>query len=180
MVKEGDVIPRNQGCANKVPGGTLLLTAPMEIEDPSFTRLIVRVTYKTKAEGDLNCPHGIVMDRRGAAPMLLVADRTNKRLQYFTLDGKFHSFAGGVKSPCHFDQFKNGDLLVPDLEARVTLLDKKNNVILHLGEDDSGKEQGGCDQRLDANQLAAQHLLCQRALEIGRYGRALPAFIASP
>jgi|ERR1700730_8370720 len=52
MVKEGDVIPRNQGCANKVPGGTLLLTAPMEIEDPSFTRLIVRVTYKTKAEGD--------------------------------------------------------------------------------------------------------------------------------
>jgi sugar lactone lactonase YvrE len=96
---------------------------------------------KTKKEGDLNCPHGIVMDRRGAEPMLLVADRTNKRLQYFTLDGKFHSFAGGVKSPCHFDQFKNGDLLIPDLEARVTLLDKNNQVVLHLGEDTSGKER---------------------------------------
>ena len=96
---------------------------------------------KTKKEGDLNCPHGIVMDRRGAEPMLLVADRTNKRLQYFTLDGKHHSFGGGVKSPCHFDQWKNGDLLVPDLEARVTLLDKSNNVILHLGEDSSGTER---------------------------------------
>jgi sugar lactone lactonase YvrE len=96
---------------------------------------------KTKNEGDLNCPHGIVMDRRGNTPMLLVADRTNKRLQYFTLEGKHHSFAGGVKSPCHFDQFKNGDLLIPDLEARVTLLDKDNKVILHLGEDDSGKER---------------------------------------
>src|SRR5260370_5954908 len=96
---------------------------------------------KTKQEGDLNCPHGIVMDRRGNTPMLLVADRTNKRLQYFTLEGKHHSFAGGVKSPCHFDQFKNGDLLIPDLEARVTLLDKDNKAILHLGEDDSGKER---------------------------------------
>ncbi len=96
---------------------------------------------KTKKEGDLNTPHGIVMDRRGNTPMLLVADRSNKRLQYFTLEGKHHSFAGGVKSPCHFDQFKNGDLLIPDLEARVTLLDKDNKVILHLGEDDSGKER---------------------------------------
>ena len=96
---------------------------------------------KTKQEGDLNVPHGIVMDRRGAAPMLLVADRSNKRLQYFTLEGKHSSFVGGVTSPCHFDQFKNGDLLIPDLEARVTLLDKDNKVILHLGEDDSGKER---------------------------------------
>jgi hypothetical protein len=35
-----------------VPGGTLQLTAPQQIDDPSFTRLVIRVTYKTKAEGD--------------------------------------------------------------------------------------------------------------------------------
>ena len=51
-IKEGEVVPRNQGCANKVPGGTLQITAPKEIEDPSFTRLVIRVTFKTRAEGD--------------------------------------------------------------------------------------------------------------------------------
>jgi hypothetical protein len=51
-IKEGEVVPRAQGCANKVPGGTLQLTAPKEIEDPSFMRLVIRVTFKTKAEGE--------------------------------------------------------------------------------------------------------------------------------
>jgi sugar lactone lactonase YvrE len=96
---------------------------------------------KTKKEGDLSTPHGIVIDRRGKEQLLLVADRSNNRLQYFTLDGKHHSFVEGTKQPCHFDQFKNGDLLVPDLGARVTLIDKNNKVILHLGEDTSGKER---------------------------------------
>jgi sugar lactone lactonase YvrE len=90
---------------------------------------------RTKAAGDLRSPHGIVMDRRGPQPLLLVADRSNNRLQYFTLDGKHHSFVEGVKMPCHFDQFKNGDLLVPDLAARVTILDRNNEVVAHLGDD---------------------------------------------
>jgi hypothetical protein len=51
-IKEGEVVPRNQGCANKIRGGTLQITAPKEIEDPSFTRLVIRVTFKTRAEGD--------------------------------------------------------------------------------------------------------------------------------
>jgi hypothetical protein len=96
---------------------------------------------KTKKQGDLSTPHGIVVDRRGKQELLLVADRSNNRLQYFTLDGKHHSFVEGTRQPCHFDQFKNGDLLVPDLGARVTLIDKNNKVILHLGEDTSGKER---------------------------------------
>ena len=41
--------------------------------------------------------------------------------------------------PCHFSFFKNGDVVIPDLGARVTLLDKNNKVIEHLG-DDSGVE----------------------------------------
>jgi hypothetical protein len=50
-IKEGDVVPRNEGCRNKVPGGTLEITAPKEIDEPSFTRLTIRVKYKTR-EGD--------------------------------------------------------------------------------------------------------------------------------
>lgn len=35
------------------------------------------------------CPHGLVIDDRGAEPRLVVADRSNRRLVVFTLDGEF-------------------------------------------------------------------------------------------
>lgn len=89
--------------------------------------------------GRLDCPHGIAIDRRAGQERVLVADRTNRRLQYFSLDGKPLGFAaeGAVKLPCHFDH-RGQTLLVPDLEARVTLLDAQDRLITHLGEDPSG------------------------------------------
>jgi hypothetical protein len=88
-----------------------------------------------KEAGQLNCPHGIILDDRGATPILAVADRGNNRIQNFTLEGKHIEFVGGTNMPCHFSFYKNGDVVVPDLAARVTLLDKNNKVILHLGDD---------------------------------------------
>ena len=83
--------------------------------------------------GKLNCPHGIYVDRRGSEPAVLVADRANRRLQYFTLDGKHVKFVNDeLRMPCHFD-VHDGVLLIPDLESRVTLLDKNNTLITHLG-----------------------------------------------
>jgi len=93
---------------------------------------------KGKEPGQLDCPHGITVDLRGPAPLLLVADRGNSRLQYFTLDGKHLSFVGGTNLPCHFSE-RHGEFVIPDLGARVTLLDRKNNVILHLGDDSAAK-----------------------------------------
>jgi hypothetical protein len=46
-VKQEMVLPRYQQCASRVPGGKLMITAK-EIEDPSYSSLTVRVTYKTK------------------------------------------------------------------------------------------------------------------------------------
>jgi hypothetical protein len=63
-----------------------------------------------------------------------VADRANARLQYFTLDGKFLSVVQGVSFPAHFD-IRGTDLLVPDLHARVTIMDQDNKVTVHLGYD---------------------------------------------
>jgi len=91
-----------------------------------------------KEAGQLLCPHGLYVDTRGKEPVLTVADRTNKRLQHFTLDGKHIAFGSGVSSPCHFNQRK-GKVVIPDLDARVTLLDEKNNVIVQLGEPDDPK-----------------------------------------
>jgi len=41
------------------------------------------------AHGELNCPHGITFDPR--RKLLLTADRGNKRLEYFTPSGSYHS-----------------------------------------------------------------------------------------
>jgi hypothetical protein len=49
-IREGMVLPRYQSCANKVPGGTMVISTK-EIEDPSYTQLTVRVTFRTK-DGD--------------------------------------------------------------------------------------------------------------------------------
>ncbi len=89
---------------------------------------------KGKEAGQLNCPHGIFLDTRAGTPMLMVADRANNRIQTFTLDGKPIGFIGGVNLPCHFHE-RRGELVVPDLGARVTLLDRNNKVITHLGDD---------------------------------------------
>ncbi|HEY3444472.1 MAG TPA: hypothetical protein VGK29_27220 [Paludibaculum sp.] len=93
---------------------------------------------KGKEAGQLDSPHGIAIDKRGKEPRVLVADRSNRRFQYFGLDGKHQAFGaiGDVKLPCHFDQH-NGLLLVPDLEARVTLMDKENKVLAQLCDDES-------------------------------------------
>lgn len=49
-IKEEMVLPRLQGCSKKVKGGILSISAK-DISDPSYTRLTLRVLYKTK-DGD--------------------------------------------------------------------------------------------------------------------------------
>lgn len=85
--------------------------------------------------GKLNCPHGLILDERSGTPNITIADRTNKRLQRFTLDGQHIDFIENLPAPCHFGIYKNGDMVLPDLFARVTLLDKDNRVITQLGDD---------------------------------------------
>ena len=88
---------------------------------------------RSDAAGDLDCPHGIEIDARSGREEILVADRSNHRLQYFDLDGNHLRFATGVDLPCHFDIYRDGTLLVPDLAARVSLFDSGNQLIGHLG-----------------------------------------------
>jgi len=85
--------------------------------------------------GKMKTPHGLWLDNRpGRTPSLVVADRANARLQYFTLDGKHIGFVNGLLFPAHFD-IRGEVLLVPDLHARVSLFDNENKPIVHLGDD---------------------------------------------
>ncbi len=82
----------------------------------------------------MNNPHGIWMDMRDPAkPMLLLADRGNRRIVRYTLDDKPVDVIEGTLAPCHFHEMKDM-LVVPDLQCRVTLFDKDNKVITHLGD----------------------------------------------
>jgi hypothetical protein len=88
---------------------------------------------KGSEAGQLNEPHGIWVDTRGASPMLVVADRRNNRLQRFTMDGHHVDFVPGFRLPCHFD-VHDGIVVVPDLQGRVTLVGRDNQIAMHLGD----------------------------------------------
>jgi hypothetical protein len=83
--------------------------------------------------GKLLEPHGIWLDARAATPVLVVADRRNNRLQRFSLDGQHLGFVAGFRLPCHFDE-RGGLVVIPDLHGRVTLLDRRNAIVAHLGD----------------------------------------------
>ncbi|MDB6052731.1 MAG: repeat containing protein [Verrucomicrobiales bacterium] len=89
-----------------------------------------------KDRGQTSCPHGLMVDTRESKPTLVVADRSNHRLQYFSMEGHpIKLVTDELRAPCHFHT--RGDvLLIPDLDSRVTLFDKQNKLITHLGEGD--------------------------------------------
>lgn len=88
-----------------------------------------------EADGQFRTPHGQWLDDRDGIPKLVVADRANARLQWFDVDGTHLRTLAGFLFPADIDS--RGDLLlVPDLHARVTILDKDNQVVVHLGDDE--------------------------------------------
>lgn len=111
-----------------------------------------------KNPGHTSCPHGLMVDTRGAEPMLVVADRSNARLQYFTLKGEHVKFVTDeLRAPCHFHA-RGEALLIPDLNSRVTIFDKDNKLITHLG--DGGGYDGIRNQprtAFKAGQFVAPH-----------------------
>lgn len=84
--------------------------------------------------GQFKTCHGLALDPRGDKPLLLVADRENRRLQHFDLDGKFVAVVTeGLRRPCSLS-IHEGRVAVAELEARVTILDEKNQQVAHLGD----------------------------------------------
>lgn len=90
-------------------------------------------------DGQFRTPHGQWLDNRDGSPKLVVADRANKRLQWFDMSGQHVKTLDGFLFPADIDV--QGDvMLVPDLHCRITLLDKENNVIVHLGDDEAWRK----------------------------------------
>ncbi|MEZ6063320.1 MAG: hypothetical protein R3C19_23480 [Planctomycetaceae bacterium] len=84
-------------------------------------------------EGKFKTAHGLWVDKReGREPTIVVTDRAHDTLQIFTMDGKYIETLTGYGLPANIDSWKNL-LVVPELKARVTLLDENNQVVAQLG-----------------------------------------------
>ncbi len=91
-----------------------------------------------KEDGKFNTPHAIIIDARGKEPAVLVTDRANHRLQWFSLEGKHLKTLDGTEN----DQLRlpatlhirGTDVAIGDLGGRVTILDKDNKLVTHLGD----------------------------------------------
>jgi hypothetical protein len=82
-------------------------------------------------------PHSVHIDRRGAHPELYIADRKNKRVQVYDLDGTFLRTFGEdfLVSPGGFAPWGD-ELLIAELDARLTVVDGQNRFVCYLGEYD--------------------------------------------
>lgn len=84
-------------------------------------------------KGTFETAHGLWIDaREGRKPSIVVTDRAHNTLQYFTMDGEYIETLEGYGLPANIDIWKNL-MLVPELQARLTLLDEKNQVVARLG-----------------------------------------------
>lgn len=84
-------------------------------------------------QGQLDNPHGITLDTRNDKPRILVADRKNARLHYFDLKGNpLHRVEGILRFPCTAIQYGK-ELYIPDLYSRLTILDREDRLVTHLG-----------------------------------------------
>lgn len=87
-------------------------------------------------DGKFRTPHGQWLDDRDGTPKTCVCDRANMRLQWFDMENKHLKTMDGFLFPADIDIM--GDIMcVPDLHARVTLLDKSDKVIAQLGDDEA-------------------------------------------
>lgn len=84
--------------------------------------------------GQLKQPHGIMIDTRGPEPLVLVSDRGNRRLQYFTLDGEWVRIVDQeLRLPCTTIQWQD-EIYIPDLHSRLSVFDRNDKLITHLGD----------------------------------------------
>jgi len=83
--------------------------------------------------GKFKTCHGIWVRTIGGEPEITIADRANDRLEVFDLDLEYKRTIEGVRKPCCFYQHDD-KLFVPELDARVSIVDKDDRLVAHLGD----------------------------------------------
>lgn len=99
-------------------------------------RFLGEVGRPGHGDGEFNTPHGLFLDARGQNPVLVVADRGNRRLQVFSMAGQHLRTVDDqahLRMPCHFHTQGNW-MVCPDLDSQVCILDAEYQVVAQLGD----------------------------------------------
>jgi hypothetical protein len=103
-------------------------------------KFLGEVAKPGEGDGELQTPHGLWIDPRGEKPVLAVADRGNRRIQTFTLEGAhLRTIKNEVRMPCNF-HVQSELMVCPDLDSQVCILDRDYKVVAQLGD---GKDENG-------------------------------------
>lgn len=87
--------------------------------------------------GRFNCPHSLFIDYRKSEPEIYIADRGNKRFQVYDTEGKYKRSFGENIFGCPCGGVIKDDLLyVPELCARLAVLDINDNLLFYLGQNE--------------------------------------------
>ena len=92
-------------------------------------------------EGKFNTCHGIALDLRQGKPLLLVCNRNNNRVEYWDLDGNFVKvIQKNLRMPAAV-QIRGDYAVIPELQGRVTVLDKAGAIVAQLGDNPNEKQR---------------------------------------
>lgn len=87
------------------------------------------------ADDKFKTPHGVWVDRRpGREQHVIVCDRAHHLVKFFTQAGQHVETLSGYGLPANAETWRNL-LVIPELHARVTLLNEQNEVVARLGAD---------------------------------------------
>jgi DNA-binding beta-propeller fold protein YncE len=92
-------------------------------------------------EGKFNTCHGIALDTRQDKPLLFVCNRNNNRVEHWDLDGNFVKvIQKDLRMPAAV-HIRGDYALVPELQGRVTVLDKAGAIVAQLGDNPNEKQR---------------------------------------
>lgn len=88
-----------------------------------------------QGEGTFNLPHGLWVDTMAPdGPEIVIADRAHNTLQVFSIEGQYKKTIEGFGLPANIDT-REDLMLVPELVARVSLLDRNYRTVATVGDD---------------------------------------------
>ncbi len=122
--------------------------------DKSF-KLIKTVGGPGKDHGKFNTCHGVWVSTLRPEPELYIADRANNRIEIYSLELEYKRTLPDFRLPCCFYQH-NGHLYVPELGARISIIDANDKVAAQFGD---GKDVKPPEIRNHPDKFATPHAL---------------------
>jgi hypothetical protein len=108
-----------------------------------------------KDHGKFNVCHGVWVNTLRKDPELYIADRVNNRVEVYSLELDYKRTLPDFRLPCCFYQH-DGLLYVPELGARVSILDADDKVLAQLGD---GKDVKAEEIKDHPDKFATPHAL---------------------